>query len=363
MTTSGDHGIGNGTGQAMVRRDITFLELLGVLLRNRWLILGCAFLTAGVLVVYTLVQPRSWTAQASFLPQSPEKNIANLAGIAAQLGIAMPTGSMGESPVFYADLLRSREMLGAVVDTEYGFEHRGRPVRGRLPGILEVDGRSPEIRREKAITGLAGMLGVRPSRETGVIRVAVTSEYPGLAPLLIGRMLDLLNEFNLQTRQTQAAEERRFVEERLREAREELAAAEAALETFLQRNRQFQDPSLGFQRDRLQRRVAERQQVVTSLVQNFDHARIEEVRNTPVITVLDRPATPVLPDSRRVPLKAALGLMLGAGAGVLLAFARDLGRRHRDEPDMRELAALREEAVAELARPLRSLRSAVSRGG
>jgi len=90
------------------------------------------------------------------------------------------------------------------------------------------------------------------------------------------------------TRQSQAAAERGFTEERMAEAQEELRAAENELQRFLQNNRQFQNsPELVFQHDRLQRRVAMRQQVYTSLVQSYEQARIDEVPNTPVITVVE----------------------------------------------------------------------------
>ena len=65
-------------------------------------------------------------------------------------------------------------------------------------------------------------------------------------------MLDLVSEFNLEKRQSQAAAERKFTEERSEQARTELLDAENRLQRFLQRNRDFgNDPSLTFERDRL----------------------------------------------------------------------------------------------------------------
>jgi uncharacterized protein involved in exopolysaccharide biosynthesis len=62
------------------------------------------------------------------------------------------------------------------------------------------------------------------------------------------------------------------------------------------------------------------QQVYTTLVQSFEQARIAEVRDTPVLTVLQPPFMPPGPDERRLPLFLALGLALGAMCGLVLAF-------------------------------------------
>jgi uncharacterized protein involved in exopolysaccharide biosynthesis len=54
------------------------------------------------------------------------------------------------------------------------------------------------------------------------------------------------------------------------------------MQAFLQANRQWANsPDLTFQHDRLERDIALRQQVYTTLVQSFEQARISEVRDTP----------------------------------------------------------------------------------
>ena len=105
-------------------------------------------------------------------------------------------------------------------------------------------------------------------------------------------ILDLVHTFDLTTRQTQAGAERRFSGERLAELTGELRDAEDTLKSFLIENRVFSNsPALQFEHDRLQRAVTMRQELVTSLAQAYERARIEEVRNTPVITLIDPPVS------------------------------------------------------------------------
>jgi uncharacterized protein involved in exopolysaccharide biosynthesis len=106
---------------------------------------------------------------------------------------------------------------------------------------------------------------------------------------------------------------------------------------FLEANRQWQDsPLLQFRHDGLQRKVTLRQTVLTTLVQSYEQARISEVRDTPVITVLQAPFLPPGPDPRRRVLSAALGIVLGGMAGIVFAFLVEAFRRPSEGDPARE---------------------------
>ena len=78
-----------------------------------------------------------------------------------------------------------------------------------------------------------------------------------------------------------------------------------------------------FQRDRLQREVLLQQQVVTSLVQRYEENRIREVRDTPVITMIDTPILAARPDPRLRVLILLLGTVAGLCLGVVIVIFRD----------------------------------------
>jgi uncharacterized protein involved in exopolysaccharide biosynthesis len=125
----------------------------------------------------------------------------------------------------------------------------------------------------------------------------------------------------VDTRKSQARAERLFVESQTAGAESALRAAEDRLQSFLEQNRAINSSSqLEFQRDRLQRDVALRQQVYNALEQSRQEARIREVRDTPVITVLEEPRLPVVPESRRSLAKLIEGGALGLILGVFIAF-------------------------------------------
>ena len=67
--------------------------------------------------------------------------------------------------------------------------------------------------------------------------------------------------------------------------------AERAREDFLRQNRGFgNSPELMSEHDRLQRQVAMRQEVYTSLLRSQEQARIDAVRDTPLLAFIDTPS-------------------------------------------------------------------------
>ena len=114
--------------------------------------------------------------------------------------------------------------------------------------------------------------------------------------------------------------------------------------------------------DRLAREVLVQQQVYATLAQAYEQARIEEVRDTPVITVLASPQRPGRPDPRALIKKAFLALLVGGVLGFLVAAWRAYVQEARqDEPGAFDrFALLRREAREDLRRPWSLLRRLVS---
>jgi uncharacterized protein involved in exopolysaccharide biosynthesis len=172
-----------------------------------------------------------------------------------------------------------------------------------------------------------------------------------------GRVVALINEFNLERRQSQAAAEREFTFRRLEEVRGDLRQAENRFEAFLERNRGFDSPSLLFEQDRLRRAVSLQQQLFTTLAQAYEQAKIDEVRDTPVITVIEAPETPIRPEPRGTVRKVVLAALGGTLLGLALAFGLDFTRRVEDDgsPEYAEFQKLKRAAVDDLTHPWRPL--------
>lgn len=341
------------------RREMGLIDVMAALLAHRRLIIGLPLLLVVIAVVATLVQRRQYTATASFMPRATDASrLAGLGGLAAQIGVNLPAGDPGQSSDFYADLVLSREVLGAIADSRFDNPVvKGGPAQS-LVVLLEAEGETPARQREEAILELTRRVSVSKNIRTGVIRIGVRTPWPELSRQVAQKILDYVNDFNLRQRQARAAAERQFAEERLRAIRTELYEAEEAVAEFERRNHAYRgSPSLSTAYDRLTRAVSMRQQMFTSFSQLYEQARIDAVRNTPLIMVLDHPETPARPDSRRGVLSVLLALLAGLLIAVLIAFARESAAQARvaAPDDYARLAALRAATRADLRRPWRLL--------
>jgi hypothetical protein len=283
----------------------------------------------------------------TFLPQVSEASSSGLAVVASQFGIRMPTATGGGwGPPIYVELLRSRALLEPIaLDSIVVAEQGGRRIP--LMDLLEIEAPTPERRVDRAVRTLGKIVESREVRSLNAVTMTVTTKWPSVSLALAERLVRGVNQFNLETRKSQAAAERQFVEVQAGEAERVLREAEDRLQSFLQRNRTIASAQLEFERDRLQREVLLRQQVYTSLLQSREEARIREVRDTPVITVLESPRLAAVSESRKSVQKGALGGVAGGFLGILIAFVAHavFGARRAPSEEEREFFQLVEEAT------------------
>jgi uncharacterized protein involved in exopolysaccharide biosynthesis len=348
VAVMGDSNVGDSNATPVNGDEVSLFRIGSTLLRNRrriarWMVVG------GVLaLVPVLFQKYTYTATASFVPQgAADPSRSGVASLAGQLGIQVGSGgNLAQSPDFYVTLLRSRAILAPIAADSFVVTEKGKG-RTALLDLMGVQSPSPNRRLELGVTALSHTLDTKIELKTGVVTVAVTTQWPTLSRAIAARLMDGVNTFNLRTRQSQASEERRFTEGRLGEARGALRGAEDRLQSFLQRNRQIQNsPDLIFDRDRLQRDVSLQQNIVTSLAQSYEEVRIREVRDTPVITVIEEPSLPTQPNPRGRVRRALAGMLAAGFIAAFVAFTSDMVRRRRAVNDPEAVTFL--ELLAEI---------------
>lgn len=338
-----------------VHSELGPLDLIRLVLVRRRLLVLAPMAIAAMVVVAGLYADRTWTAQGALVPQSSSGNVSRLAGLAAQFGVAVPTGQAGQSPDYYADVLRSDGMLRRLLESSYvGAD--GRPaslITNLIPAKLDSAARA-----EFALRELRNRVSTSVGLKTGIVRINVKLTDPELARAVIDRAISELNALNIRAQQDIATQERAFNDERLKVARAELRQAEDRLESFLRGNRVVVGgPQLVMQEDRLRRDVSLRSQVVAGLSQSLEQARLEEVRNVPVISVVEAPVRPALPDSRKLVLKGLFAAIASATFLLALVVATEWRRRFGvSSPEVAaEVEQLARDTAQDLKRPWRML--------
>jgi uncharacterized protein involved in exopolysaccharide biosynthesis len=273
-----------------------------VVLRHRRIIARAVMATVSLTFLACVLMPRTWTSRGSFVAETGGvESLGALAGLASQFDLRLGGSSGSYPPRFFSALVTSDEVLGAVVVQPAPTEVGGGPPTS-VAEALGARGATPGIKRARGIErARRDVVSALYDQRTGVTSFSVRTRSAALSAQIAEELVKEVNRFNAERHQSQASAERAFVEQRRIAIEQELHEAEDAVRTFLVRNRPYaSSPELRLEFDRLSRRVGALSTVFTSLTQSFEKARIEEVRDTPVLTIVDSPSVPALPDSRSV---------------------------------------------------------------
>ena len=297
-------------------------ETVGIRLvrRRGGLIVGFGLIGFVAGIAVTLLTPREYVSRAMFIPQSQETGSTGLEIAASQFGVRLPTTGGAFGSAVYVELLYSRMLLEPIALDTLAVQEEGRR-RVAMMDLLEVRPLPPPERTEATVRLLRRKVLATEDKKLNAVRLEVTTRWPSVSLAVAERLVRGVNRFNLETRKTQASEERKFVEGRAIDVERALREAEDHLQSFMQRNRSIAgSPELTFAQDRLQRDVALWQSVLTSLLQKREEARIREVRDVPVVTVIESPRLPVSGESRRFAMMGVLGAFVATAFGFLVAF-------------------------------------------
>jgi len=304
----------------------------------------------------------------AFTPSGSGANASStLSGLAAQFGVTLPSSGSTLNADYFATLVQTKPFLLPIVTRPYDVVVDGKPVTKTFAQLNDIDEDTPARTLDAALTTLINdQLTITTTSSSNLVTVAIQTKWPDLSVQMGQRLVAAVDSFSAALQRRKLEAELRFVQERIDSSQADVRVAENALQRFLLTNRAYaSDPILQFEYDRLQRDVALRQSVYTSLRQSYEQTRIEVSRDTPTVTVVQAPVPPLVPDKKHLLLKVLIGLIAGGMLGVGLAIALEIIRRTpRNSRGFAEFQTLRGMVGAELRRvavPLRNFREARAR--
>ena len=312
------------TNQKDPKSSLSILWLMTLVLQRlpfvSWTILGV--LSTSLIITF---RSSEYKSSSMFMAESESSSSnAGFGAIAQTFGVPGAAGALlgdnSNPPQFYTAVLGSYEFLSDIAQTEYHNPDTSENSTGP-EAISPIDHfTDPELELSERVSQTVDELRIRLNTDidpfSNIVTVEVTSQWKWLSESINRSMLELLNETNVRKRGTRANLERVFIESRQAEAQRDLEQAEDLLADFYNRNRRMEDsPALLAEVARLQRRVEVNQQVYLTLSQSYEQARIEEVRNTPLITVIDGPEGSAEPLWSLI-VQIVLGILLGFGIAL-----------------------------------------------
>jgi len=299
-------------------------KAIQAILAGSRLVLSVGLAVAGVGVGLHFIFPRPYVAEASFLPASSASMSSlmdPLRGVPFGVGAAASLLGGGTSASeIYPELLGSARLLGEALSLPAPTD--GSTRGGTYLSVLGFNDLDSLQNLARGVRYVRSKLDVRLNRVNGVVTVSFPDKQARTAAGFVGDLLDCLNRFNMITRQSEAGNVRRFLQQRIGEAKTDLEDAESALSAFKSRNMRIGNaPRLELEESRLQRNLHLAEAIYQTLSQQFELARIDEARDIPTLTIIEPVRLPVVPSGPGLIMKALAGFFIGV-LGSMLWLAR-----------------------------------------
>jgi len=198
------------------RSEPFFFDLLVVLVKHKFIVIGVTVLSALLSVVYALILPVMYASTTKMLP--PQQGQSASSAILAQLGglAGISGGGIRSSTDLYVSMLRSRSVADGIIS------------RFDLGKTYKSES------RQAARDTLESRSNFSVGKQDGVIAVQVEDQDPKLAAEIANAYVGELLKFTSGFALTEASQRRLFYERQLSQAKDNLVRAEIAARQALQ---------------------------------------------------------------------------------------------------------------------------------
>jgi len=291
-----------------------------------------------------------YVSSAKIMSSGGGSSTSQLQGLAAQFGVSVPGGS-GSAQWVYPEILKSRTLAKSVLKRKFDTNKYG-PQKSLLQ-ILTYGNEEPTVSIDTLeIHGANAFIGmIEIQSEGSFYELSISTFEPQFAADLCAALIEELDKHQRGYKTEKVKETRQFIEGRIVEVQKELEGAEEDLKVFRDRNRQIgQSPALLLEQQRLTRETSVLTGVFTTLKQQLEMTKIEEVKESALVQVLDPPEAPLYRDKPKRKLAVLLSLILGFGLAVAIAFIKEYANNSDDEEKgkLREITELTKSNISDL---------------
>ena len=284
--------------QKIIKDDeIDLLELFAILWKSKKRIITIILLFTIVGVIYALLVTPWYEATVKIMPSSDSgNNLSQYSSIAAMVGINL--SSSEDKQAFYPDIIKSNFVLDRVLEHKFITETFIQPVT--LFEFWETDVDSSEKgwkhklyeQSKKSLRETYINSSINRKTKLLTLKVIVPKD-PVLAADLANFIVDQLDYFNKNLRKYKATDQRKFIEKSIDEAMNKLSSAQNRLMNFEEKNKGIMSPQTKLELDRLKTEVDVQKNVYIELKKQLELAKIEEIKETETLNILDSATIPV----------------------------------------------------------------------
>ena len=250
------------------------------------------FTVSAIIALFFLVPKYESTAQILSSSSSNNVNQSSLAGIAAGFGVNLPID--GAETVFssdlYSSIILSNHFLENLLSKRFIDYHDG--DNKLLLDIIITKDNIPSFDRNKlALESLKqDIIKVTKDPRTGIVSITTETFNRKFSQELCEAIIIDLNEFQQKFTLESAQKKKTFIENRIVEVDKDLHGIEKELSDFYESNINYKNsPKLVIEKNRIQTKYDVSKGVFITLNQEYEMARIEEVKETQFLKVIDKP--------------------------------------------------------------------------
>ena len=287
-----------------------------------------------VLIIFYLIflAKPSFTSSAKIISSSNSSKTSQAAGLAAQFGIDF--GNQTETKWVYQEIIKSRTIAKKMLDIKFDTNEFG-SQKSLLQIITYGNGEIPKDLdkiRQVGVDNLLKSISVSENFKTGILTVDVNASEPKLASEINKALLNELDSHQKSYNKSKTSEAKKFIEERINDTKAELIAAEEELKVFNDRNRRIgNSPALQLEQQRLTREASVLTGVYTTLKQQLETTKIEEVKESDYVIIIDSPNIPIRRSKPNRKLILLATGILGLILGIIVAFISEFLSNNKPE--------------------------------
>jgi uncharacterized protein involved in exopolysaccharide biosynthesis len=348
------HGSTEGPEQLMAENQDGRWSLstaLALIVRRRRFLLTTVLSVAIVTSAITLMISNKYISSASILPSGAQDKMADLKSLAGLGGLM---GNDENSSELFPTIMASQTIRDAVLGRHYQYHDDNLVVTTSLAEYLN------EYNPDKLRRALASITRSTSDKKTGVIAVAVETEYPELSQGIVTAYLEELESFNLTKRTSKGKESAEYLASQLEIKRRDVEIAEDSLEFFQSVNRDWAtsgSPEVLKMTTRLQRELQVKTVAYGYLQQQFEMARLDAQKDVPIVRILD---SATLPTEKSSPMRTLIVIAMTLVSFLFSLFwilASEAWKKHTTNTDKEGYNSLATELQSSFPRLNKALQS------
>jgi len=322
--------------------EIDLRALFQVLWNDRKRLIQITAVVTLIGVLYALLATPLYKSTISMYPSGNESGgqLSQLQGMASAFGFDMG----GRAPSFnIPDIVQSRRIKTELIYHKWNSNKFDRPVNlihyweiddstgislnpiNWIKALFALDAGS-DYRKLKweisALEKLKDRISVNEGR-SGLITIGILMEEPNMAADMANSLYSTIFDFTVEIHSKQAKLNREFIGGRQIEVKEQLTEIEEVLKVFRERNRSIMEsPQLQLEIERLMREVQIKTQVYITLQQQYELARINEVKETPSVIIMDSAIPAIEKNKPNRKLIVFISVIIGLFSGIFYIIIR-----------------------------------------